>query len=63
MSQSSRTILRFTLIFLLVCVPAFAQRRGSGARAYTSHWRCAYLRGRWGWYGGYGLLPFVQFAS
>ena len=54
MSQRFRTILRFTLIFLLACVPVFAQRRGGGAatRAYSSY-HAARVYGGGGLYGGY----------
>ena len=55
MSQCSRTILGFTLMLLLACVPVFAQRggRGGGARAYNSY-HSAPVYGGGGWYGGYG---------
>ncbi len=54
MGQSSRTILRFTLMFLLVCLPVFAQRRAGGARAYSSSSTAPIYTGGGG-YGGYGL--------
>ena len=56
MSQSSRTILRFTLILLLACVPVFAQRRAGVARAYSTS-SAAPIYGRGGSYGGYGFYP------
>jgi len=56
MSQNSRTILRYTLIFLLACVPAFAQRRGGGGHAYRSY-AAAPIYGGGGSYGGYGFYP------
>jgi len=56
MSRSLRTILRFILLFLLACVPVFAQRRAGGARAYSTS-SAAPIYGRGGAYGGYGLSP------
>ena len=55
MSQSSRTILHFILMFLLLCLPVFAQRRAGGAatHAYSSS-HAAPVYGGAGWYGGYG---------
>jgi len=55
MSNHSRTTLRLVLIFLLACVPVFAQRGGSGAisRAYSSR-SAGYSGGEsygGGWYG------------
>ncbi|MGD0225262.1 MAG: PEGA domain-containing protein [Terriglobia bacterium] len=55
MGQSFRPVLWFTLMFLLVCVPAVAQHRGS-VRAYTSN-GAAPVYGRAGSYGGYGFYP------
>ena len=59
MRQSFRTTLRFTLMFLLACVPVFAQRggRGAGARVYNSY-HAAPVYGGGGWYGGYGFYPY-----
>ena len=58
MSQNSRTILRFTLMFLLACVPVFAQRRGGGAVTHTySSYHAAPIYGRGGSYGGWGGYP------
>ena len=54
MSRISRTITPVTLMFLLACVPAFAQRRGGGARAYSA---APVYRGG-GWSGGYGGVGF-----
>ena len=58
MSQSSRTILRFILMFLLLCLPVFAQRRGGGAapHAYSSS-HAAPVYGGGGGYGGWGGYP------
>ena len=58
MGQTSRTILRFTLMFLLVSVPLFAQRRAGGAvtHAYNSNGAAA-INERGGAYGGYGFYP------
>jgi len=56
MGQSYRTILRFTLMFSLACVPAFAQGRGGGAHGYNSaHSAPGYGGG--GSYGGWGGYP------
>ena len=49
-------ILRFTLMFLLACLPVFAQRRGGGSHAYSSS-GAAPVYGRRGTDGGYGLHP------
>jgi len=61
MGQSSRAILRIALIFLLACVPAFAQRwagSGSGGHAH-SYSSAAPVYGRGGSYvGGNGNLVF-----
>ena len=64
MGQTSRTILRFTLMFLLACVPLFAQRRagGAGTHAYNSSGAAA-INGRGGGVRWLRFLPFVQFAS
>jgi hypothetical protein len=54
MSRTSQTVLRFTVVLLLACVPLFAQRRaGGGGRAYYSS-GAAPVYGRGGAYGGYG---------
>ena len=53
MSQSSRTILHFTIMFLLACAAVFAQHRGGGGRAYRSA-GAAPVYGGGGWGGGYG---------
>ncbi len=57
MSQGSRTMLRFSLMFLLICLPVFAQRRGGGTvtHAFNSSRAAPIYGGRW--YGGYGLYP------
>lgn len=59
MSRSFRTILRFTLMFLLVCVPVFAQRGGRGGGAHSFNHAAPFYGGR-GWYGGYGFYPFYS---
>ena len=61
MSQSHRTILRLILIFLLACVPVFAQRGGGGSVPHTSNAYHAYhaapVYGHTGVYGGWGGYP------
>jgi len=64
MSQSSRTILYFTLILLLACPQVFAQRggRGGGGRSsYSYHAAPAYRGG--GGYGGWGGYPAFGFSG
>ena len=56
MGQNYRTILRLTLMFLLACVPAFAQGRGGGARGVSSS-HGATVSGGGGSYGGWGGYP------
>ena len=55
MSQTSRTILQIALIFLLTCLPAFAQRwAASGSIAQTrSYSSVTPIYGRGGSYGGW----------
>ena len=59
MDQSFRTILRFTLFFLLACAPVFAQRRGGspGMRAESSSHPAPIYGGGGGYpvFGGSGL--------
>ena len=63
MSQSSRNIVRFTLVFLLACAPVFAQGRASGAtRAYNSS-HAAPSYGGGGWFGGWGGYPAFGFSG
>ncbi|HXW13863.1 MAG TPA: PEGA domain-containing protein, partial [Terriglobia bacterium] len=58
MDQTSRTIIRLTLLLLLACVPVLAQRRGGGGAAHAFHYsQAAPIYGREGSYGGYGYYP------
>ena len=60
MSQTSRTILRTTLIIMLACAPVFAQRGGRGG-GYSYGFAPVYGSG--GWYGGWGGYPAFGFSG
>ncbi|MFZ0963580.1 MAG: PEGA domain-containing protein [Terriglobia bacterium] len=64
MSQSSRAILHFTLVFFFACVPAFSQRMANGAGPHTSSGPAPVYGGAYGGYGGYdGFSDFGFYPS
>jgi hypothetical protein len=65
MRHSSRTILGFTLMFLLACAPVFAQRggRGGGGGRASSSFVAGPAYGGGGWHMGWGGWGFPGYFA